>query len=503
MSIYADLSKLGRVKLPSGTTYALVDIDGRAIIAPDFSASSAYAVGDHVIYGDNLYRAKVNVTAGEWSASDWGLVTVSSEIKRLEGIISGGVHYSGKTTTPLYDGATTNPISIGGSSYTADSGSLVILDLASVATAYKSGIAYDIHSYIVNSGIHYITNAAITAAENTSISAISSKLDAITSDPEFIFDGSSWAALGSIADGLGDLAFKDTASGSYVKPTGSGSVTIKTYAPTTKYLARTTITGTNGTVNATQVTGGSTKDIAKVGTAVRYGTADVGTAVTYGNADVGTSVVYGNADVGTAVTVGTALSGTKTFNTDAIKSASLTGTKTFNTDAIKSAALTGTTTFATAGTTATVDGDCLTFTAASTANVGISTTPASTATVGISTTAASTATVGLTTTDITPATSADTTRTLTPAVASTKTLTPAIAAPNTQTITPAESNGTLTGSYTLTQTTAAKVASSAVTVATGALSDTADGASLVSAVTAGTESATVTVGTVSDTITVK
>ena len=39
------------------------------------------------------------------------------------------------------------------------------------------------------------------------------------------------------------------------------------------------------------------------------------------------------------------LTGTKTFNTDAIKSASLTGTKTFNTDAIKSASLTGTTSF--------------------------------------------------------------------------------------------------------------------------------------------------------------
>lgn len=54
MAVYADLSKLGRVQLPSGTVYALVDVDGRSMIAATYSTSASYDTGDYVIYGDNL-----------------------------------------------------------------------------------------------------------------------------------------------------------------------------------------------------------------------------------------------------------------------------------------------------------------------------------------------------------------------------------------------------------------------------------------------------------------
>ena len=313
-------------------------------------------------------------------------------------------------------------------------------------------------------------------------------MDVVKSDPVFLFDGSLWNLIDSESEGLGDLAYKDTASGTYRRPTGSGSVTVDTVtAPTKKKLSTTTITGTNGTVNATYVTGGTEKDIAKVGTAVRYGTADVGAAVVYGTANrAASATVYGTADVDTAVAVGTSLTGTKTFNTDAIKSASLTGTKTFTTSGI----------------TTSVSGDCLTFTNASTGTVGIETAPASTGTVGISTTAASTATVGLGTTNITPAKAAPSTQTIYGAVSapSSQTLTPAVAAPNTQTLTPAASNGTLTGSYILSQQTPAKVASAATTVATGGL-ETGD--QLVSDINTGTDTRTITVGYENATVTVR
>lgn len=496
MAIYADLAKLGRVQLPSGNTYALIDVDGRAMIAPNFSSEASYNVGDHVIYGDNLYRFKANHT-GEWNSNHADVVSIDSEIKRIENAIQGGISFIGKTTTALYEGATTNPISIGGSSVTVTAGNLVILDLSAVATAYAVGSAYSAHSYIVNGGIYYYVPAAITAGENTSFNDIADKINVVQSDPEFLFDGTAWNAMGSIADGLGDLAFKDSASGSYVKPTGQGSVTVPTVSVSeTKKLSTTTITGTNGTVNATYVTGGSEKDIAKAGAAVRYGTADVGSGTSV--AAVGAQVVYGTADVDTAVAVGTSLTGTKTFNTDAIKSATLTGTKTFNTDAIKSASLTGTTTFTTSGIVTAVDGDCLTFSNAGTGTVGISTTAASTGTVGIETTAASTGTVGLGTTDITPAKAADTTRKIN--TVSSITIHEAVAAPNDQTIVPAVANGTLVGSYTLSQQTPAKVASSATTVATGSLET---GSDIVTGVSIGSTSATVTVGTTNDTVVVK
>jgi hypothetical protein len=86
------------------------------------------------------------------------------------------------------------------------------------------------------------------------------------------------------------------------------------------------ITPVSGSVTASKATAGTAKDVAKTGTATRYGTANVGTTVTglakrassarsignaniatsatiIGNADVGTAVRYGTADVGTAITV--------------------------------------------------------------------------------------------------------------------------------------------------------------------------------------------------------
>ena len=99
-------------------------------------------------------------------------------------------------------------------------------------------------------------------------------------------------------------------------------------------LNTTAITGVSGSTTASKATAGTAVSIAKVGTAVRYGTADVGTEVTglakraastttvgnaniataptiIGSADVGTAVRYGTANVGSAVTYGTADVGSK------------------------------------------------------------------------------------------------------------------------------------------------------------------------------------------------
>lgn len=435
MAIYTNLPKLGRVQLPVGGPYALIDVDGRAIIAPNFSTENSYSLGDHVIYGDNLYRAKVdNIGAGAWNSNNWDCVTIDTEIKRIEGIISGGIHYRGKTTTALFDGASTNPITIGGSSYTAEAGDMVILKLfggSGIATAYTSGVAYAVNTYIKDSSLYYITTAAITAEENLSITAIENKLDKITSEPEFLFDGLVWNLLGSIADGLGDLAFKDTAQGQYIKPTGSGSVSIKNYTETTKYLARTTIVGTNGTIDASEVTGGTSKNQWKQDTSnstVVYGIADVDTAVTYGTANPGEAVT-GVAKVDTTQ---------KTFITEGI--------------------------------VASVDGDLLLFTNSGTSGI-----------YGVQSTGVS----------------------ITPAVASMTKLTPAKAADTSRTINNLVADGTLTGSYTITARTPAAVASSPTYVATGAVSDSSDGAAVLTNLNQGTEVATVNVGTEQATITVR
>ena len=110
-------------------------------------------------------------------------------------LLTGALHYKGYTTTALTDGATTNPIIIddgeSGTSYTAVSGDIVI---------YDNG----------------------------------------TKELEFIFNGTQWNEFGSTGT-LKALAFKDNASGSYTKPTGSGSVTINKYTTTTKKLSTATV----------------------------------------------------------------------------------------------------------------------------------------------------------------------------------------------------------------------------------------------------------------------
>lgn len=124
----------------------------------------------------------------------------------------------GITTTTLTDGATTNPITINGSPVTATTGNIA----------------------------GYTPNGEPTQ--------------------EFIFDGTIWQELGS-ADfsSLGDLAYKDDASGSYVKPTGSG--TISSTATSMTVTATETVSGAyepKGSVSAPTIsvdTAGSTATI--------------------------------------------------------------------------------------------------------------------------------------------------------------------------------------------------------------------------------------------------
>lgn len=159
----ADLSK---ITLPSGTTYNLKDAQARADIAA------------------------------------------------IESAIAGGVSFLGITTTALTDGATTNPITIGGQSVSAINGCIVI---------------YDTKEFIW--------------------------VDADTS----------WHLLGS-ADEFGLLAFKDSASGSYTpagtvsQPTFTGSSTTSTgsFTPEGSVAAPTISVATAGSTttikNPTKVT---------------------------------------------------------------------------------------------------------------------------------------------------------------------------------------------------------------------------------------------------------
>ena len=115
---------------------------------------------------------------------------------------AGGIQLKGVTTTALTDEATTNPITIGGSSYNA----------------------------VANDAVFY-------------------------QKAEFVFDGTKWHEFGDMS-GLGALAKKDSASGSYTpagtvtKPTFTGSSTTSTGTFTPEgIVSKPTFTGTQGSVS--------------------------------------------------------------------------------------------------------------------------------------------------------------------------------------------------------------------------------------------------------------
>lgn len=314
-------------------------------------------------------------------------------------------------------------------------------------------------------------------------------------------------------------SFLTSASGTTTKISLNKSTDtfVKSYPGVTSNLVTTAITGTNGTVTASKATAGTAVSVAKAGTAVVYGKANVGTAktvatkasaaTTVGNANVGTeisilgidgSTTASKATAGTAVSVAT----TGTAVTVATRATSQTTVGNANVGAEVKATVYNSDTPAYTASYSDTD-ECLTFTALG----SISFTPATSSSTKIYACGGTTSiTPAKANGTITPYTFADVTvpvaaaaaTAFTPAAASSTTIwgvgdtiniTPAVAAPNTQTIIPAVSNGTITP-YTFTDVTAAKVASAATTVATGALATDASGAAVLTGLgTASTGSA--------------
>ena len=347
------MANISKIQLPGGTIYTIVDRAGRAMIAGDFSTSTAYEIGDYVIYNDKLYVFTATHPAGAWNSDHVIQTTSADEFKKLKNTISGGVHYIGKTISELYDGATTNPIVIGESRVNVNTGDMVMMDVTEVAgdavrfplTIPSNTFDYikvqtiapltDYYYFIHNSTGMSTTIATAADLKKSGYADLIYSIGYGVSDEnhgakilEFIWNSTEWNALGG-ATAYGELAFKDYVTGSYTKPKGTGTGTANKALGTVtkKFLSRSTITAVEGTTSVSKMTAGTAVNVATVDTAVRYGTADVGdevtvgtadrasTATTVGNANVGTAVsvatqgdtfYYGTADVGTAVTVATA-----------------------------------------------------------------------------------------------------------------------------------------------------------------------------------------------------
>lgn len=175
--------------------------------------------------------------------------------------IAGGVSFVGVTTTELTDGAETNPIKVGGKDYTVKNGSL-----------------------------------------------------AVYSGAEFIFSTSDnkWHEFGDLS-GLGDLAYKDSASGNFKpegtvsKPTFTGSemTSTGTFTPDGT-VSKPTFTGKEGSVSVTGTPAGSIT--VGTGSANYTPAGTVGTPTITVTPSTVSKYVAGSATGGGTVTAGTAAS---------------------------------------------------------------------------------------------------------------------------------------------------------------------------------------------------
>lgn len=214
--------------------------------------------GNSYYIEDNEVRQWIGT--GSSSGAEYRISSLETEISKL----ANATHWLGVTTTPLTDGATTNPITIGGSSVTAKSGDIVQAN----------------------------------------------------GKTEFIFNGTAWQELGSSVGTLKAFAYADTGEVT-VKPkgsntassvTGSCSVTpsgsISTGTGTANYTPAGSVSGSVTAPTISVKTAGTTASVTPFGSA---GTLPSCTLPTYTVSNGVLTITSGSFSAGTLPSAGTAV----------------------------------------------------------------------------------------------------------------------------------------------------------------------------------------------------
>ena len=254
------MANIKQITLPSGSTYNIVDIDGRKMIASNFDSTSAYSSGDYVVYQDKLYRITANASANAgWENISKVEATVGAELKAIKATIVGGIHYKGYTTTALTDGATTNPITINGDSYTAIAGDLVIYERTSYRQVAVTSSTFKTDGTFANSDDGYLytkSGSTYTKVTSGSYNSATTYYGTVIEGIEYLYDGSIWNEFGSSGT-LKAMAFCDTASGSAsVSTSVTGTASAQTF---TGSQATITISGSTTGVDVSMTVGSSNK----------------------------------------------------------------------------------------------------------------------------------------------------------------------------------------------------------------------------------------------------
>jgi len=214
--------------------------------------------GNSYYIEDNEVRQWIGT--GSSSGAEYRISSLETEISKL----ANATHWLGVTTTALTDGATTNPITIGGSSVTAKSGDIVQAN----------------------------------------------------GQTEFIFNGTAWQELGSSVGTLKAFAYADTGSVK-VKPKGSNaassvtgtcSVTpsgsISTGTGTANYTPAGSVSGSVTAPTISVKTAGTTASVKPFGSA---GTLPSCTLPTYTVSNGVLTITAGSFSAGTLPSAGTAV----------------------------------------------------------------------------------------------------------------------------------------------------------------------------------------------------
>lgn len=414
------------------------DADGHVVLGDPLKYSD---LQDLPTIGNGTLTIKANGTSkGTFTANQVGNSEI--DITAADLGLSSALSFAGTTTTDLTDGATTNPIKVNGKDYTAISGNVVLYnnkefiwngtlweELGDEASHALKSIKIEAGEGLTGGGT-LEANRTISHATTSAVTAAPVKIGRDELGHVVIGTALTTAQNGKHGHTVSATIGKDTflkgagATTTKISLNKSDDTFVKSYSGVTSKLVTTTVTGTDGTVTASKATAGTAKDIAKVGSAVTYGTADCGTTVTK-VAQVGSQITYGGANVGSAESVAYG-----------VKSATASVTQNAYTASYSR------------------DDECLTLTPA--------------------------------TISVTPTVTLDT-KTINPAVASSATayvcadgtgVSIIPAKESTKTLTPAADNGQITP-YTFTDVIAAKKAASATVIATGELATDGAGDSLL------------------------
>lgn len=101
------IDSFGDVEIALATKADLVDI------APAFSTSTAYTVGQYVSYDGNIYMCTTAHSAGAWVAGDFTLVAVASELETKQPKTDNSLTTTSKDTTGAINELNSNLTSLG------------------------------------------------------------------------------------------------------------------------------------------------------------------------------------------------------------------------------------------------------------------------------------------------------------------------------------------------------------------------------------------------------